>query len=87
MNFFAEYALLFAVSLPMVVIVGIQVVLFLEGERGTLLIPGFTKYPTMEPARSDKDVVAAQPGPAVVVHVVLSAPWQLDGHPLPSAAL
>jgi hypothetical protein len=53
MDFFNEYALLFAVSLPVVVIVGIQVCLFIiAGERGTGLLPGFDKYPSIELGRA-----------------------------------
>ena len=48
MNFINEYALLFAVALPVAVVVGIQVMLFLAGERGTLLIPGFNRYPEIK---------------------------------------
>jgi hypothetical protein len=47
MNFINEYALLVAVSLPVVVIVGMQVALFIAGERGTGLLPGFAKYPSI----------------------------------------
>ena len=48
MNFFNEYALLVAVALPVVVIVGLQVFLFVAGERGTGLIPGLARYPSIE---------------------------------------
>ena len=47
MNFINEYALLFAVALPVVVIVGIQVALFIAGERGTGLLPGLNRYPSI----------------------------------------
>jgi hypothetical protein len=52
MNFFNEYALLFAVALPVVAIVGIQVFLFIAGERGTGLLPGMGKYPSIELGRA-----------------------------------
>ena len=52
MNFVNEYALLFAVALPVVAIVGIQVYLFVCGERGTLLVPGLTSYPSIEYGKS-----------------------------------
>lgn len=45
MNNFQDYALLFAASLPVILIAGIQVFLFVSGERGTLLIPGLQRYP------------------------------------------
>jgi hypothetical protein len=51
MNFFNEYALLFAVALPVVAIVGIQVFLFVGGERGTGLLPGLGTYPSIEYGR------------------------------------
>lgn len=50
MNFINEYALLVAVALPVVVIAGIQVALYLAGERETLLMPGFTRYPSIPAA-------------------------------------
>lgn len=52
-----DFALLFAVSLPVMTILGMQVFLFATGERGTGLLPGFARYPSidlsraMEPAR------------------------------------
>jgi hypothetical protein len=48
MNFFNEYALLVAVALPVVAIVGLQVFLFVAGERGTGLFPGLDRYPSIE---------------------------------------
>src|SRR4029079_15282572 len=48
MNFFNEYALLVAVALPVVVIVGLQVILLVARERGTGLIPGLARYPSIE---------------------------------------
>ena len=50
MNFANEYALLFAVALPVAVIAGMQVALYLSGERTTLLVPGMAGYPTFEKA-------------------------------------
>ena len=47
MNFVNQYALLFAVAIPVVAIVGIQVYLFLCGERDTLLVPGLNRYPSV----------------------------------------
>jgi len=48
MNFFNEYALLVVVALPVVAIVGLQVFLFVGGERGTGLLPGLSRYPSIE---------------------------------------
>jgi hypothetical protein len=62
MNFVNEYALLVAVALPVVVILGIQVALFIAGERGTGLIPGFGKYPSVE---LGKVIEVAERSPAV----------------------
>ena len=39
MNFFNEYALLVAVAVPVLAIVGMNVFLWLGGERGTLILP------------------------------------------------
>ena len=39
MNFFNEYALLVAVAVPALAIVGLNVFLWIGGERGTLLMP------------------------------------------------
>jgi hypothetical protein len=39
MNFFNEYALLVAVAVPVLAIVGLNVFLWFGGERGTLLMP------------------------------------------------
>ena len=47
MNFFQEYALLFAVAIPVAVIVLIEVALRISGERDTLLLPGFARFPTV----------------------------------------
>ncbi len=58
MNFINEYALLFAVALPVAVVVGIQVMLFLAGERDTLLVPGMASYPSIELAKKSGEVVA-----------------------------
>lgn len=39
MNLINEFALLFAVSAPLVVLFGMNLFLILEGERGTLMFP------------------------------------------------
>ena len=62
MNFVNEYALLFAVALPVVAIVGIQVYLFVCGERDTLLVPGVSRYPSIEYNR--ETAAATQVAPA-----------------------
>src|SRR5258706_220011 len=62
MNFVNEYALLFAAAIPVVAILAIQVYLFVAGERGTLLVPGFNRYPEIEPSREAHTVA---PGPVL----------------------
>ena len=59
MNFVNEYALLFAVALPVVAVLGIQVYLFACGERGTLLIPGLNRYPSIEYSGTEAVATAA----------------------------
>ena len=66
--FFQEYGLLVAVAVPVVVIVGMQVVLFIAGERGTLLLPSLKPFESI--ALADETVaepVAPQPMPAAKV--------------------
>ena len=60
MNFINEYSLLFAVALPVVVIVGIQASLFIAGERGTGLLPGFGQYSSIELGKA-VEVAARKP--------------------------
>jgi hypothetical protein len=52
MNFVQEYALLIAVALPVVAIVGLNVFLAMTGESTTLLLPGRMSFPSipLEPA-------------------------------------
>jgi hypothetical protein len=71
MDFFNEYALLVAVALPVVVIVGLQVFLFVAGERGTGLLPGLNRYPSIEIRHAveaaPQNVVPATPAVAYAV--------------------
>jgi hypothetical protein len=48
MKFIQEYSLLIAVATPAMVIVGIQIWLFVTGERGTLLLPSLRPFPSGE---------------------------------------
>ena len=48
MNFFQEYALLFAVAIPFLVIVGLNIYLWWEGESGTMLLPSLKGFPAVE---------------------------------------
>jgi hypothetical protein len=62
MSFFQEYSLLFAVAIPVAVVVLIEVALWLSGERGASLIPGLSRYPTvMSQAEIAATMVAAEP--------------------------
>jgi hypothetical protein len=62
MSFFQEYALLFAVAIPVAVVVLIEVALWLSGERGASLLPGLSRYPTvMSQAEIAAQMVAAEP--------------------------
>jgi hypothetical protein len=47
MNYAHEYALLAAVAIPFLAIVGINVYLWWGGERGTLLIPSSPTLPSV----------------------------------------
>jgi hypothetical protein len=45
MDFANAYGLLVAVSTPVSVLTGMNLWLYLRGERGTLLLPGFGAWP------------------------------------------
>jgi hypothetical protein len=62
MSFFHEYSLLFAVAIPVAVIVAIEVALWASGERGASLLPGIARYPTvMSQVEIAGQMVAAEP--------------------------
>lgn len=62
MSFFQEYSLLFAVAIPIAVVVLIEAALWLSGERGASLLPGLSHYPTvMTQAEIAAQMVAAEP--------------------------
>lgn len=52
-----EVALLVAAVIPVAVIAGINVWLFLLGERGTLLLPGLDRFPALDLSRETEPVV------------------------------
>lgn len=56
MTIFQEYALLIAVAIPVLALAGLNVVLWIGGERGTLLMPAVGDHsratPAIEPAES-----------------------------------
>ena len=61
-----QYALLIAVALPVAVIVGIQIYLFICGERGTLLLPGLDSYPSIERIARQSEIAGIEPMAVVV---------------------
>ena len=67
MGFFEEYALLIAVALPVGVIAFINLLLYLGGERGTLLLPGVRDFPrvAIEPPAGPEARPAEVARPAV----------------------
>ena len=67
MNFFPEYALLFAVAIPLAVLIGINIGLWFGGERDTLLLPRMNSFPTGEvrTEASPEQVVEMGPKPVV----------------------
>ena len=56
MNFANEYGLVFAVALPVVIVLATQVALYLAGERNTLLLPVMAGYPSMPASFTPVDV-------------------------------
>lgn len=62
MSFFQEYSLLFAIAIPVAVVVFIEAALWLSGERGASLLPGLSRYPTvMTQTEIAAQMVAAEP--------------------------
>lgn len=79
MSFFQEYSLLFAVAIPVAVVVVIEVALWLSGERGASLLPGLSRYPTlMSQAEIAAQMVAEEPMAVMpetqLVSVLVEAP-------------
>lgn len=73
MSFFHEYSLLFAVAIPVAVIVAIEVALWASGERGASLLPGVSRYPTvMSQAEIAAQMVAAEPIAVMPARTVLA---------------
>ena len=60
MSFFQEYSLLFAIAIPVAVVVLIEAALWMSGERGASLLPGLSRYPTV----MSKVEIAAGAAPA-----------------------
>ena len=74
MNFFNEYGLLVAVSIPVIAIVGIQVFLYVSGERGTLLVPGLGGFPSIDLARTEAVAIKPETMPATTSAVAIREP-------------
>ena len=65
--FFREYGLLVAVAVPVLVIVGMQALLFISGERGTLLLPSVRPFESIALAEEDRrPVEEPTPQPATL---------------------
>jgi hypothetical protein len=61
MNFIQDYALLVAIALPVLIIVGINLFLVMGGERGTLLVPSFGPFEKgLEPAPEQPQVAVRE---------------------------
>ena len=60
MEFFNEYALLFAVATPVVVIAAMNLALYFGGERETLLVPGLRAFPMIELQKTSPVPAVAQ---------------------------
>ena len=56
MDFLEEYALLGAIGLPIVLVAASNVYLALTGERGTLLLPGPSRFELPEASEEDEAV-------------------------------
>lgn len=65
MEFINEYSLLFVVALPVAIVVGINLVLGLTGESGTLLLPSLRGYPSIELPRVEATPEVAKPATVI----------------------
>ena len=71
MNFVNEYALLFAVAIPVVAVIGINMFLAMKGEKGTLLLPALRPFPSIA---IEKTVEVAPAAAATTVTATAKAP-------------
>lgn len=62
MSFFQEYSLLIAVSIPVVVLLAMNVALWISGERDTLMMPGLMRFPSQPIELVVEDVSPATQG-------------------------
>ena len=65
MEFLNEYSLLIVVAAPVAIIAGINLVLAMTGESGTLLLPSLRGYPAIEILRVETTPQAVNPEPGV----------------------
>lgn len=67
MSLIHEYMLLIAVATPLFALSGMNVFLYMAGERNTLLLPVMRAYPTMDaaPAEAAAPELAAAPAAAI----------------------
>lgn len=59
MSLFEEYALLFAVCIPVLAVAGLDLFLALNGERGAGLLPAPMRFPPVASARAVDSVPAS----------------------------
>jgi hypothetical protein len=64
-TFLQQYGLLVAVAVPVLVIVGMQVLLFVSGERGTLLLPSLKPFDSIA-LSEDQPIATPVPAPTVM---------------------
>jgi hypothetical protein len=62
MNVIHEYALLFAIAVPLLAVIGLNLALYLGGERGAGLFPSSRPFPVEE---IDMDATVRAPAPHV----------------------
>jgi hypothetical protein len=73
-----EYGLLIAVSLPVLVIAAMQVLLFIGGERATLLLPSLKHFESMPAIQEPGAVAEGKDDEAVIVPLIVVQPEALD---------
>lgn len=61
MEFLNEYSLLVVVALPIAIVAGLNLVLGMTGESGTLLLPSLRGYPAVEIPRVETTPEAVEP--------------------------
>jgi hypothetical protein len=66
MNVIQEYALLVVAATPVLIIVGLQIFLFLYGERGTLLLPDLHSFPRMDEVAPVQETLDREYAPVAV---------------------